>query len=92
MKKYELVLISILICLIAPDSFGRDFSSSLRSLQTEVRSILLIAGPIAFMVAGGVFFLSRQMGSGYLVSALIGVIVFASSNSLFQLALGIFNG
>ena len=76
---------------IAVEAFARDFRDSINTVQDNVRMVLLVLGPLSLMLAGGVFYFSRNTGLGMLQSALIGTIVFASSSTLFTFLYRAFN-
>lgn len=82
----------IIICVLSADiAFAKDFSSSLRSLDSEIKTAMMVLGPIAFMVAAAAFYFSSRVGWSMLTSAGVGAIVFASAGTIFQFLFRVFN-
>lgn len=92
MKDYKKHLTLILLCTLgfASMCYAKDFKSSLRSLQTEVQDILQIVGVISLLVAGGMFYFSKQKGLDHLTSAIIGTVVFGSASTIFSVLMRVF--
>lgn len=88
-KIYWCVFMAIL--LTTNLAFGKDFSSSLRSLDSEIRTAMMVLGPIAFMIAAATFYFSSRIGWSMLTSAGVGAIVFASAGTIFQFLFRVFN-
>ena len=88
-KKYTPALvfltIAILFVVIPELLFAKDFASGVRSAETKITDILVVMGPVALAVAAGAFYFSRQMGTNLLISAVIGIVLFASAPSLFRM-------
>lgn len=89
LKKYtpiiELFAITILFIVIPEMLFAKDFADGVRSAETKITDILVVMGPVALAVAAGAFYFSRQMGTNLLISAVIGIVLFASAPSLFRM-------
>lgn len=90
MKNHGIILISLIVIFFIPELHAKDFASSLRGLNSELTSIMQVAAPVALIAASCAFFFSKQMGFGMLSGVAVGIILFASSNSLFQLVYRIF--
>lgn len=72
-------------------AFARDFTGSVNSIGSDIKNIVMVLGPVMLMVAGAVFYFSRQQGMSMLVSAAIGTVIFAASSSIFMMLYRAFN-
>lgn len=88
---FYLITFFVGLFFLSDVSMAKDFSASIRTLKTEVSDILMVAGPLALMVAGGAFYFSNRVGSSLLLSSGIGVIIFAASGTIFQWLYRVFN-
>ena len=88
-KKHYLLILSISFCFVSV-SYGKDFKSSIRGLQGELESIFQVVGVISFMIAGAMFYFSKQKGFEQLTSVLIGSVIFGSASSIFLLLMRVF--
>lgn len=88
-KKHYLLILSVSICFVSV-SYGKDFKSSIRGLQGELESIFQVVGVISFMIAGAMFYFSKQKGFEQLTSVLIGSVIFGSASSIFLLLMRVF--
>ncbi len=93
MKKHSsfLVYISALAIFSCQYAVARDFTGSVQSVGSDIRNIIMVLGPVMLMVAGAVFYFSRQQGMSMLVSAAVGTVVFAASSSIFLMLYRAFN-
>jgi ABC-type transport system involved in Fe-S cluster assembly fused permease/ATPase subunit len=71
--------------MLAPICGARDFASGVKEIESQVSQIMYIAGPVAFMIAAGMFYFSRQLGMDRLMAAVIGTVVFMASKTFFSL-------
>lgn len=90
-KKRNRFIIFVCIYMTCSICYGKDFISSVRGLQSEIDNILQAFGIIAFMIAGGMFWLNKQKGFDQLTSVTIGTVVFGSASTIFSLLLRVFN-
>lgn len=72
-----------LILSFSSQLFARDLSSGVKEIESQLSTIMYIAGPVAFMVAAAMFYFSRQLGMDRLFAAVIGTVVFMASKTLF---------
>lgn len=70
--------------------FAKDFASGIREAETQLGDILVVLGPVALAVAAGAFHFSRQAGTNLLVSALIGIMLFAAAPTIANLVYNTF--
>ncbi len=95
MKKLDSIIkmtISVIIILLVVDfAMAREFVGAVESVGEDIREVLMVVGALALMIAGGAFYLSRQMGMERLSAAIIGTVIFASSSTLFSLIYRSFN-
>lgn len=91
MKSIFIIVLTGLVFFYIDPAFAKDFSTSLRSLDGEIRNAMMVMGPIAFMVAAAAFYFSSRAGWQLLSSAGIGAIVFASAATIFQFLFRVFN-
>lgn len=89
LKKHSVLILTITLGF-ASVSFGKDFKSSIRGLQGELESIFQVVGVISFMIAGAMFYFSKQKGFEQLTSVIIGSVVFGSASSIFLLLMRVF--
>jgi hypothetical protein len=73
----------IILFSVAQFAFARDLSAGVKEVESQLTTIMYIAGPVAFMIAAGMFYFSRQLGMDRLVAAVIGTVVFMASKTLF---------
>ena len=52
----------IFLLLITHVSWARDLSAGVKEIESQLSTIMYIAGPVAFMVAAAMFYFSRQLG------------------------------
>ncbi len=90
-KSLFLVYLSAAVLFSFNYALARDFTGSVQSVGSDVRNIIMVLGPVMLMVAGAVFYFSRQQGMSMLVSAAVGTIVFAASSSIFMMLYRAFN-
>lgn len=60
-KRHFLLILTITLGFVSI-SYGKDFKSSIRGLQGELESIFQVVGVISFMIAGAMFYFSKQKG------------------------------
>jgi type IV secretory pathway VirB2 component (pilin) len=87
----RIALVTLITIAFASISYATDFKGSLRNLQSEVENVLQIVGVIAFLIAGGIFYFSRQRGFEHLTSVVIGTAIFGSASTLFALMMRVFS-
>ena len=73
----------IFLFSMAHVSWARDLSAGVKEIESQLSTIMYIAGPVAFMVAAAMFYFSRQLGLDRLLAAVIGTVVFMASKTLF---------
>jgi hypothetical protein len=79
-----LTLVFITVFLLFTQICGaRDLSSGVKEIESQLSSIMYIAGPVAFMISAAMFYFSRQLGMDRLMAAVIGTVVFMASKTLF---------
>lgn len=86
-----LILVLTALVLFPFDVFARDLSGGITSVGSEVSKIMMILGPIMLIIAGGVFWFSKQAGMERLVSTIIGIAIFAASGTIFATLYRAFN-
>lgn len=90
--KYLIFVTAFLgVFLVFPEIvMAKDFASGIRAAETQIGDILMVLGPVALAVAAGAFHFSRQMGTNLLVSALIGIMLFAAAPTIATLVYNTF--
>jgi hypothetical protein len=76
---------ALIISLLSVAQFAvaREISSGVKEIESQLTTIMYIAGPVAFMISAAMFYFSRQLGVDRLMSAVIGTVVFMASKTLF---------
>jgi hypothetical protein len=82
-KKIMSTALIIALLSVVQFSFARDISSGVKEVESQLTTIMYIAGPVAFMISAAMFYFSRQLGVDRLMSAVIGTVVFMASKTLF---------
>lgn len=82
-KKSRIVSLSIILLSVTQFALARDLSAGVKEVESQLTTIMYIAGPVAFMIAAGMFYFSRQLGMDRLIAAVIGTVVFMASKTLF---------
>jgi hypothetical protein len=91
LQKASVMALIVATALLPLEVMARDFSGSVQSIGSDIRSVIMVLGPVMLMVAGGVFYFSRQQGVSMLLSAAIGTVIFAASSTIFMMLYHAFN-
>lgn len=90
MKNSKIILINIIL-LIPGLVLARDIAGGIDSLGEQIRQIMSILGPIMLVLAGGMFWFSRQAGLEKLISTIIGIGLFGGASTIYSLIYRAFN-
>ena len=95
-KQYQdwLLFAGVVIMTIAifqNTALAKDLASGVKQIDSEIRNVIRLVGPLCLVIAGATFYINRQAGTDRLLSAVIGTVVFASATTIFFLLERAFN-
>lgn len=89
MKKHSTVL--LFIVLVPSIVFARNLSGGISSLGEELRQIMAVLGPVMLIIAGGMFWFSKQAGLDRFISTIIGIALFGGASTIYSVVYRAFN-
>lgn len=94
MKKLIPFINSALIFLLANQAKAQSATkivSGFKGVQSIIIQIAMVIGPIAFLLAGFIFYKNKQEGNERFSGALVGTIVIGASSMIFSTIYSLFN-
>lgn len=89
MKKFTFIL--ILLAIVPSIAFSRNLSGGISSLGDELRQIMAVLGPVMLIIAGGMFWFSKQAGLERFISTIIGIALFGGASTIYSVVYRAFN-
>lgn len=88
-QKYSTFI--LLVALIPSIAFSRNLSGGISSLGEELRQIMAVLGPVMLIIAGGMFWFSKQAGLERFISTIIGIALFGGASTIYSVVYRAFN-
>lgn len=89
MRKQNLVL--MLMIFVPSVVLARNLSGGISSLGEELRQIMAVLGPVMLIIAGGMFWFSKQAGLDRFISTIIGIALFGGASTIYSIVYRAFN-
>lgn len=86
-----LIILLVALVFLPTDVFARDLSGGITSVGEEIKRMGMILGPVMLIIAGVIFWFSKQAGMDRLISTIIGIAIFAASGTIFATLFRAFN-